>query len=113
MEAEKPFRSLNHTVERCWCPQSDGSWGRDKWSYSEYTLKEGLIRAADGLVEECERKEKVCYSRMSPTHITSTTQHRYSTELVGDSLTSRELTEQPEVPWTVLIPQHGTSMDVL
>lgn len=86
VEAEKPFRSPNRTAEKCRRLWSDGRWGRDEKAYSEYTLKAGLLRAADGLVEACEKEEKVCHSRMSPTHIMSGTQCRQSTELMGDGL---------------------------
>ena len=66
VETEKPVRSLNHAVERCWCLGSDGSWGCDEKSHSEYTLEAGLIRAADGLVEAGEKEAKACHSRCHP-----------------------------------------------
>ena len=84
--------------------------GCDEKSYSEYTLKAGLIRAANGLVEECEKEGKVCHSRVSPTCIWSTTQCKYGTELMRDGLPSREL-EQPIVPRTLIL-QHEENMEV-
>lgn len=67
VEAEKPFRSLNHTVEKCWCLGPDASWGHDEKSHSEYTLKAGLVRGTDGLVEACERGKGLSFKDVTHT----------------------------------------------
>lgn len=49
--------------------RSDCMGGKDeKWLCYESKLKAELIRVADRLVEECERKETVCQPRVSHTH---------------------------------------------